>query len=222
MLGIEPQHMHYYLRSVDRVLHMKILDQEAPRHKYRILQHWEMSSDAWRQMHAVPSVHFQKSWNTRKHRIPKEGDLVVMRNHAVDSQKERKLESRWLGLRILVSYTAPGLSAYVGKLYGSGNTKRYQLNDLLLYNPRSALKLNDHNYANISRDSSGTAIIGERGGGELGSRAVLPSSRWEFSIAKDQGRYRVVGIILRREFRWESSRRADPKSIVMLGRAVSW
>lgn len=39
MLGIEPQHMHYDLRSVDRVLHMKILDQEAPRHKYRILQH---------------------------------------------------------------------------------------------------------------------------------------------------------------------------------------
>ena len=94
----------------------------------------------------------------------------------MDSQKGRKLESRWLGPRIIVSYTASGSSAYVRELHGSGKTKRYHLNDLLLYNPRSAFKLND---TTILQTSHGTvsAVIGGRGGGEPGSRAVFLNSR---------------------------------------------
>ena len=123
---------------------------------------------------------YQKSKNTKKQKIPKEGDLVVVRNHAVDSQKGRKLESRWLGPRILVSYTASGLSAYIRKLHGSGKTKRYHLNDLLLYNPRSAFKINDTTILQTSHGKVPT-VIGGRGGGEPGSRAVFLSSRgwWE-------------------------------------------
>lgn len=121
-------------------------------------------------------MHYQKSRNARKQRIPKEGNLVVVRNHAVDSQKGRNLESRWLGPRILVSYTAFGLSAHVRELHGSGKTKRYHLNDRLLYNPRSAFKLND---TTIMQTSHGIVpvIISGQGGGEPGSRAVFLSSR---------------------------------------------
>lgn len=124
----------------------------------------------------------------------------------------RKLGRRWFGPRILVSYTASGLSEYVIELQGFGKTKRYHLNGLLLYNLRSGFRLND----TTMQTSHGTflAIIGGLGGGEPGPRAVFLSSRREFSIAKGQGRYRAVGIILRRECRWESSRRAGPTSMI--------
>lgn len=175
MLGFEPQQMHYDLRAVDQVLHTETLDQEVPRHIRQIFTALRderrcLASDA------VAYVHYQKSRNARKQKIPKEGDLVVVRNHAVHSQKGRKLESRWLGPRILVLYTASGLSAYVRELHGSGKAKRYHLNGPLLYNPRSAFKIND---TTILQTSHGTvpAVIGGRGGGEPGSRAVFLSSR---------------------------------------------
>lgn len=175
MLGFEPQQMHYHLRAVDQVLHSKIFDQELPRHTLQIFTALRderrcLASDA------VAYIHYQKPKNTRKKKVPKEEDLVVVQNHAVDSQKGIKLESRWLGPRILVSYTASGLSAYVREIHGSGKTKRYHLNDLLLYNPRSAFKLND---TTILQKSHGTvpAVIGERGDGDPGSRAVFLNSR---------------------------------------------
>ena len=101
MLGFEPQQMHYDLRAVDQVLHTETLDQEVPRHTHQIFTALRderrcLASDA------MAYVHYQKSRNARKQKIPKEGDLVVVRNHAVDSQKGRELESRWLGPRILV------------------------------------------------------------------------------------------------------------------------
>ena len=80
-------------------------------------------------------LHYQRLKNEKKQRLPKEGDLVVVRNHAVDSQKGRKLEWRWFGPRILVLYTASRLSAYVREVHGVGKPKRYHLDDILLYNP---------------------------------------------------------------------------------------
>ena len=175
MLGFESQQMHYDLRTIDQVLHTGMLDQEVSRHTHQIFTALRdkqrcLASDA------MAYLHYQKSENTRKQKIPKEGDLVIVRNHAVDSQKGRKLESRWLGPRILVSYTASGLSAYIRKLHGSGKTKRYHLNDLLLYNPRSAFKINDTTILQTSHGKVPT-VIGGRGGGEPGSRAVFLSSR---------------------------------------------
>lgn len=83
-------------------------------------------------------IHYQRSKNERKQRLPKEGDLVVVRSHAVDSQKGRKLEGRWLRPQILVSYTASRLSVYVREVQGVGKPKRYHLDNILLYNPRSS------------------------------------------------------------------------------------
>lgn len=117
-------------------------------------------------------IHYQRSKNERRQRLPKEGDLVVVRNHAVDSQKGRKLEGRWLGPRILVSYTASRLSAYVREVHGVGKPKRYHLDDILLYNPHSSFRIGN---SVIHQGSHGTtpAIIGGHGSGEPGSRAVF-------------------------------------------------
>ena len=96
----------------------------------------------------------------------------MLRNHAVDSQKGRKLEGRWLGLRIPVSYTASRLSACVRVVHGVGRPKRYHLDDILLYNPRSSFQMGN---SVIYQGSHGTvpAVIGGHGTGEPGARAVF-------------------------------------------------
>lgn len=175
ILGFEPQQMHYDLHAVNQVLHMETLDQEVPRHTHQI---FTALRDERRCLasNAVAYMHYQKSKNMRKQKITKEGDLVVVRNHAVNSQKGRKLESRWLGPCILVSYTSLGLSTYIKELYGSGKTKKYNLNDLLLYNPWSAFKINDTTILQMSHGTV-SAVIGGRGGGEPGSRVVFLRSQ---------------------------------------------
>lgn len=111
--------------------------QETPRHTQQIFM---ALCDENRCLSADASayIHYQRSKNEKRQRLPKEGDLVVVRNHAVDSQKGRKLEGRWLGPQILVLYTASRLSAYIRKVHGVGKPKRYHLDDILLYNPRSS------------------------------------------------------------------------------------
>lgn len=95
-----------------------------------------------------------------------------MKNHAVDSQKERKLEGRWLGPQILVSYTASRLSAYVREVHGVGKPKRYHLDDILLYNPRSSFRIGN---SVIHQGPHGTtpAVTGDHSSGEPGARAVF-------------------------------------------------
>lgn len=71
-LGFEPQQMHYDLRAVDQVLHTKILNQEVPRHTLQIFTALRderrcLASDA------VAYIHYQKSKNTRKQKVPKGG-----------------------------------------------------------------------------------------------------------------------------------------------------
>ncbi len=111
-----------------------------------------------------------------------------MRNQAVNSQKGRKLEGRWLGPRILVSYTASRLSAYVRKVHGVGKTKRYHLDDILLYNPRSSFRIGN---SVIHQGPHGTtpAIIGGHGSGEPGVRAVfLHCGRWGAELGSRSGK----------------------------------
>ncbi|KAM0800520.1 hypothetical protein BDR22DRAFT_821397 [Usnea florida] len=85
--------------------------------------------------------HYTQARNQRKQRLPEPGDLVIVRNHAVDAQKGRKLEAKWLGPRLLVSKTKHGMSGYVRDLHGEGKPKRYHLNDMLLYHQRGPVFL---------------------------------------------------------------------------------
>lgn len=103
----------------------------------------------------------------RKQKIPEPGDLVLVRNHAVDGQRGRKLEAKWLGPRILVSYSASKVLAHIREIYGDGKTKKYHLNDIVLYKERSA----------FTREGGPNPTRAGRGAGEPGMRAVMLYNR---------------------------------------------
>lgn len=125
---------------------------------------------------AASYTHYLKSVRERKQKIPKPGNLVLVRNHAVDTQRGRKLEAKWLGPRILVSYSASKVSAHIREIYGDGKTKKYHLNDIVLYKERTAFTRDG---IPILQRPHGTvpAIIGRRGAGEPGMRAVMLYNR---------------------------------------------
>jgi hypothetical protein len=67
----------------------------------------------------------------------KVGDLVLVRVIALSKQHGYKLEAWWSTPRIVGSVLASGVSTYVRELHHvSGKTKRYHVEDLLIYTPR--------------------------------------------------------------------------------------
>ena len=116
--------------------------------------------------------HYRRGQRERRQWIPKTGDLVLVRNHAVDGQRGRKLESKWLGPRLLVSLSSSGLTGRVRELYGEGGTKKYHLNDLLLYVERKDFEVCG---VKVLQQGMGTipAVMGGHGGGEPGARALI-------------------------------------------------
>ncbi len=120
--------------------------------------------------------HYRRGQRERRQRIPKVGDLVLVRNHAVDGQRGRKLESRWLGPRLLVSLSSSGLTGRVRELFGEGGTKKYHLNDLILYVERKDFEVSG---VKVFQQGMGTtpAVIGGHGEGEPGARALILRSR---------------------------------------------
>lgn len=112
----------------------------------------------------------------RKQKIPEPGDLVLVRNHAVDGQRGRKLEAKWLGPRILVLYSASKVSAHVREMYGDGKTKKYHPNDIVLYKKRSAFTREGVPILQGPHDTV-PAVIEGRGAGEPGMRAVMLYNR---------------------------------------------
>ena len=71
---------------------------------------------------------------TPGYRKPKAGDLVLIRDFQQAKNKGRKLEPRWSTPRILERISHSGVSAHVRQLHDPpGVTKRYHLDDLLLF-----------------------------------------------------------------------------------------
>ena len=116
--------------------------------------------------------HYKKGQRKRRQRIPKTGNLILVRNHAVDGQKRRKLESKWLGSRLLVSLSLLGLTRRVKELYGEGGTKKYHLNDLLLYVERKDFEVSR---VKVLHQEMRTipGVMGGYGGGEPEARALI-------------------------------------------------
>jgi hypothetical protein len=75
-------------------------------------------------------------------RKPRVGDLVLVRDIALSKQHGRKLEARWSTPRVVDSISASGVSAHVRELHHApGKTKRYHVEDLLVYTPRQVADL---------------------------------------------------------------------------------
>ena len=64
------------------------------------------------------------------------GDLILVQDFERDKNHGRKLDARWVRLRILTEITSSGVSGFVQELYGEG-VKKYHLDDLKTYCPRA-------------------------------------------------------------------------------------
>ena len=96
---------------------------------------------------------------TAGYKIPKEGDLVLLRDFQQAKDKGRKLDPRWSAPRILERVSKSGVSAHVRQLHHPpGQTKRYHFDDLLVYVPRTS----DYPSGIHSIEKSG-AVVYERG-----------------------------------------------------------
>lgn len=87
-------------------------------------------------------TYYVKGIQAKKQKILELGNLVLIRNHAVDSLKRQKLKAKWLELRTLVLYSAFKLMRYIYKIYSDSKAKKYHLNNILLYQERSNLFVN--------------------------------------------------------------------------------
>jgi len=71
------------------------------------------------------------------HQKSEVGDLVLIRDMQLAKDHGRKLEPKWSTPRLLERISASGVSGHVRQLYNPpGITKRFHLDDLLLYIPR--------------------------------------------------------------------------------------
>ena len=175
MLGFNPQLYHFDTTPAAPPLPEDFDAESLPPHQYQIFsalrdENKRLSSEA------ASWTHYHAGRNERKQRIPTPGDLVVVRNHAVDNQRGRKLEAKWLGPRLLTRVTAHGLSGYVRELHGSGQEKRYSLNDMLLYHEREPVISAGLILATPSRGTTPVAISCARIlAGRQGGRAIVLS-----------------------------------------------
>ncbi len=124
---------------------------------------------------AVAYTHYLKGMCGRRQKIPNPGDLVLVRNHAVDSQRGRKLEAKWLGPRLLVLYSASKLMEYIREIYSDGKAKKYPLNDILLYQEKRALFV-DEMCLLAKPEGTVPTVIGEKGIREPGQRLFATGS----------------------------------------------
>ena len=118
---------------------------------------------------AAAYTYYLKRMCGRRQKIPNLGNLVLVKNQAVNNQRRQKLEVNWLGPRLLVLYSASKLTEYVRKIYSDSKAKKYHLNDILLYQERRALFVDK---VHLLAKSEGTVptVVGGKGIGELGRR----------------------------------------------------
>ena len=161
MLGFSPQMKHFDVEwEPPTEADLKIEDTtKHQRHIYMVLR----DENCCLASEASAYSHYRRGQQERRQRIPKADDLVLVRNHAVDGQRVRKLESKCLGPRLLVSLSSSGLTGRVRELCGAGGTKKYHLNDLILYVERK-----DFEICEVKVLQPG-----------MGTRALILRSRWE-------------------------------------------
>lgn len=178
MLGYEPQKLHFDTKLITQPVNetegmQRMEIEEAPEHQRQI--YLALRNERRQTVRELTSfVAYHHSKRNRLQRLPKAEDLVIVRHHAVDNQRGRKLKPRWLGPRLLIGLTPSKNSEYVQELHGDGAAKRYHLNDILLYKERGTFQKEGLTFVPDPRGTHPMVING-RGTGNPGSRAVLLS-----------------------------------------------
>lgn len=62
--------------------------------------------------------------------LPRVDDLVMIRRHALDNVKRKKMEPRWVGPVRVLRFSASG---WVGILHGAVKGRRYHVDDVKVY-----------------------------------------------------------------------------------------
>ena len=175
MLGFNPQQYHFDTTPAPLPTPEDFDEESLPPHQVQIFsalrdENKRLSSEA------ASYSHYHTGRRDRKQRIPQPGDLVIVRHHAVDNQRERKLEFKWLGPRLLTRVAKHGLSRYVRELHGTGTEKRYHINDILSYHQREPVVSAGVLLSTPARGTTPVAISDTRIlAGRQGGRAVVLS-----------------------------------------------
>lgn len=94
----------------------------------------------------------------------------------MDRQKRRKLGNKWLRLRFLVLLLLSSLTKRIRKLYRKSGTKKYHLNNLLVYVNRKNFEVNKVKI--LQQDiKSRPAIIESYRRGKSGAKTLILQSR---------------------------------------------
>ena len=90
MLEFESQFRHYDTISL---LISSVIDESLSEHQYQLFTVLR-NEQRLLEEEVASYTHSYEQQRKRKQRISKKNDLVMIRNHAVNNQKDRKLESR--------------------------------------------------------------------------------------------------------------------------------
>lgn len=158
MLGFDPKHFHFDTNAEATPNIHGASNEQLPAHEYNLLA--ALRSENKLLANEAASYHeaYHKKQN-RKQRLPKPGDLVLIWNHSKATQHARKLEEKWLGPRMLVSWTNHGRSGWVREIHGSAKTRRYHINDIILYHERKQQPPPPPIMALLQHDSRGSTPI---------------------------------------------------------------
>lgn len=79
----------------------------------------------------------------------------MIKNYTIDRQRKRKLESKYLRSRLLFLFLLLVLIKRIKKLYSKGDTKKYYLNNLILYIERKDFEVSK---VNLLQQNIGTML----------------------------------------------------------------
>ena len=129
LMGFNPE---WKVPSLSRNADAEIVDVTVPEMD---LQYWEQKRQERREGSLLALTNYQARLQAKARALwtpPKAGDLVLVRDFQKEKHHGRKLETNWLGPRLLTEVTQSGVSAYVRELYAD-KTKKYHLDDLKTY-----------------------------------------------------------------------------------------
>lgn len=138
LLGFTPQMIYFDISTLPLPDCFEAKIEEASYNNHRIFMVPQDEKKCFAS-EATAYTYYVKGIQERWQKIPELDDLVLVRNHAVDSQREWKLEAKLPELRILLLYLASKLTAYVCEVYSNNKTRKNHINNTLLYPKRNGL-----------------------------------------------------------------------------------
>ena len=136
MLKFESQFRHYDITSLSI---FSIIDESFSKHQYQL---FTILKDEQRllEKEVASYIHNYEQQRERKQKISKKDDLIMIRNHAVNNQKNKKFEFRWLKSRFLIKWIKNDKSEWIRELHEVDEIKKYHFDDMIFYYDKQNLK----------------------------------------------------------------------------------